>query len=130
VFNGTLISTASSVKSAWQLYLSSNERILVLADNGGSALRHLGFVGGSAVAVMDTTTVQNLKDALAYKLDNYAASVNGGSPITDTVAAVPAAANALEIGCSTGNPALNGWVRQITYIPRRLSNAELQSRTA
>ena len=130
VFNGTLLSTATSTKSAWQLYLSANERILVLADNGGSALRHLGFVGGTPVAIMDGSTVQNLKDAVAYKLNDYAASTNGAAVVPDTTATVPAAASALEIGTSSGNPALNGWVKQITYIPRRLSNAELQSRSA
>lgn len=129
IFSGVLLSAAAAGKTAWQLFRDNNERILVQADNGAGALRHLGFVGGSAVAVIDSSSVQTLKDALAYKLNDYAVSINGGAVLTDTSAAVPAAANVFEIGSGTGNPAFNGHIRQITYLPRRISNTDLQTRS-
>jgi hypothetical protein len=35
----------------------------------------------------------------------------------------------LEIGGINGSSCINGHIRQITYLPRRITNAELQTRT-
>jgi hypothetical protein len=58
-------------------------------------------------------------------------AVNGVLGTTDTTLAVPAAsATTLRIGTNTIQTVFfNGHFRQITYIPRRISNSELQART-
>jgi len=73
----------------------------------------------------------NYKTAGVYKANDFAACANGGSVVTDTSGTVPADISTLFIGClsSTGTSSWNGHIRQITYIPRRLSDTELQTRT-
>ena len=69
------------------------------------------------------------KFAVGYKLNDYAAALNSGTVVPDATAAVPPM-DAFSIGgLATGVFLLNGHIRQITYIPRRISNAELQTRT-
>ncbi len=72
------------------------------------------------------------KGALTIKANDFAACVNGGTVQTDTSGAVPVGIDRLLIGYLANSSiyAICGHIRQITYIPRRLTNAELQSRTA
>jgi len=73
------------------------------------------------------TANQNLKLAFAYKVDDFAASGNGGAVVTDSGGTVPTV-NRLTLGVISAY--LNGYLRRITYYPRRLSNAQLQQITA
>jgi hypothetical protein len=70
------------------------------------------------------------KVATAFTTGDVALVVNGGSAYTNSSAAGSQVADNFLIG-RTGvtSEYLNGWIRQITYIPRRLSNSELQART-
>ena len=68
------------------------------------------------------------KFAVGYKLNDYAAALNSGTVVTDATAAVPPM-DAFTIGNLAGSVFLNGHIRQITYLPRRISNTELQTRT-
>jgi len=69
--------------------------------------------------------------AIAYKANDFAAVVNGGTVATDVSGSVPSSVSVLRIGGFGSNPGpLNGHLRRITYYPRRLSNAELQAITA
>jgi hypothetical protein len=70
------------------------------------------------------------KMALAMKTDDFAGCLNGGTVQTDTSGSPPSGIDLLRIGSHRDGTYLGGWIRQITYIPRRLSNAELQSRSA
>ena len=71
------------------------------------------------------------KVALAYKLNDAAACLGGGTVFTDNTVTIPIV-SALTIGnYVTGGPnSWVGWIQRITYYPRRLSNAELQTITA
>lgn len=71
------------------------------------------------------------KYAGAYKVNNFAFSINGTTALTDTAGSVPTN-NVLYIGSSaSGNSSfLNGTIKKIVYYPRRLSNAELQVLTS
>lgn len=66
----------------------------------------------------------------AFTTGDVAVVVSNGSVYTNTSAAGSQVADALWIGrAGASSNYLNGWIRQITYIPRRLTNAELQART-
>ena len=76
------------------------------------------------------TTTAVFKNAQAYKANDFAGSVNGGAVATDSSGTVPSA-SVLQIGgLGSGSSPINGYLRRITYYPRRLSNAELQAITA
>jgi hypothetical protein len=71
------------------------------------------------------------KTASAMKANDFAAVRNGGTPGTDTSGSMQATATTLFLGCGNNSlQQLNGHIRQITYIPRRLTNAELIARTS
>ena len=76
--------------------------------------------------VLTANTVAKL--SLAYKANDFAASGNGGAAVTDATGTVPAGMSQVLLGGPNG--VLNGYIRRITYYPRRLSNAELQTITA
>lgn len=72
------------------------------------------------------------KYAGAYKVNDFAASKNGGTVGTDTSGTIPTVDRLIigRSGASDAGTELNGWMRRIAYYPRRLTNAELQSLTA
>jgi len=76
--------------------------------------------------VLTANTVAKL--SLAYKANDFAAAGNGGAAVTDATGTVPAGMSQVLLGGPNG--VLNGYIRHITYYPRRLSNAELQTITA
>jgi hypothetical protein len=71
------------------------------------------------------------KGATAYKVNDFGFSWNGAAALTDTSTSLPVVQQ-LDIG-NNGALAtnfLNGYLRRITYTPRRLTDAELQSLTS
>jgi len=69
------------------------------------------------------------KLAGAYATNDFASSLNGSVPATDTTGTLPAVTT-LTLGRRTdGANILNGHLRRVSYFPRRLSNAELQTLT-
>ena len=86
---------------------------------------------GGTVAEFDNAVVMGAthKVATAFKANDFASSFNGGSPQTYNTGTVPSGFTTLNIGRRSDGFTFNGHIRQITYIPRRLSNSELQART-
>lgn len=78
------------------------------------------------VAIANTT----YRQANAYKLNDFAATRNGGTVITDTSGTVPAVTQATLGGTIGLSRSLNGHLRRVAYYPRRLLDAELQTLTA
>lgn len=66
--------------------------------------------------------------AVAYKTGDYAGVLNGGTPFTATSAVVNTA-TAIYIGKNSSGAQLNGYIQKIMYVPRRMTNAELQTLT-
>jgi len=66
-----------------------------------------------------------------YKTNDFAAAYNGGTVATTASGSLPVSVTKMDIGNLVGAAGtfLNGHIRQITYLPRRISNAELQTRT-
>jgi hypothetical protein len=72
-----------------------------------------------------------VKVAFAYALNNSNAALNGTARTADTTCTLPTV-NEMLIGSiyAKGDYPTNGWIRQITYLPRRISDSELAARTA
>jgi len=85
-----------------------------------------GLIFGTSLPAATST-----KAAFAYKLDDFAGSVNGNAAVTDTSGTIPTV-NILALGSGEvlGANSLNGYLRRVSYFPRRLSNAELQTLTS
>ena len=107
---------------------------LALFTNSSRSLSAQVAIGGvftSLTTGQTWTEGTTAKLALAYQALNHAASANGSSPVSNTAVNVPSGLTALRLGeQASSGAAMNGWLRRITYYPRRLSNAELQSITA
>ena len=132
VANGSFISLASTsvaVMASLSNNASSNS-INIYRQSAAMQLNTIasGSAGPSYVVAASTDPV---KAAFAYKLNDMNAAVNGVAQTTSTTAALPIGVTRLDIG-NMWNVDYKGagWIRQITYIPRRLSNAELAARTA
>lgn len=83
------------------------------------------FSGSSALAPVNGAAVAH-KVAAAINASEMAGVVNGGAVTTTAITVAPTGTPDLFYI----NPQMNGHVRQITYLPRKLTSAELQSRTA
>jgi hypothetical protein len=92
-------------------------------------------------AVSNTTSQANLglgtltvnppfKMAGAYKVNDFAGVLNGGTVQTDTSGTVPSSIAQLGLGTRLGGVYMNGHIRSVRYYPVRLSNAQLQALTA
>jgi hypothetical protein len=77
------------------------------------------------------TINQPAKAAIAYKVNDFAASFNGSAATTDTSGTLPTV-NRMTLGSSWDglNFYLNGHIRQIAYYNTRLPDATLQELTA
>jgi hypothetical protein len=81
-------------------------------------------INGGTIAA---NTVYNF--AAAYKANDFAACIAGGTVQTDTSGTLPTV-DRLRIGTSQAGNYLNGHVRRFAYYPRRLTNAEIQALTS
>jgi hypothetical protein len=101
-------------------------------NNSTSSLGLIVYVSSSIQAAIQNsgltrTNVQ--KVASAYKVNDFASTVGGGTVQTDASGTIPVV-DRLTLGARPGGASnINGWVRRFTYYPRRLSNAELQALT-
>jgi hypothetical protein len=88
------------------------------------------IVGGVAQAGADAgdpVALVTNKQASVYKLNDFAASLNGGAVATDTSGTLPVV-NKLNIGSRfDGLANLNGHIKSLTYYQTRLPNATLQT---
>ena len=90
-------------------------------------------VGAATNIIVSNTTAANtvIKMGTAYSVNGTdALSVNGGAVATEAGVTSAYTDTVMRIGNFGVNPAfLNGHIRQITYLPRRISNAELVTRS-
>ena len=109
---------------------SSAERLHCTAGNS----RQLYVIDGNVVQadLSPGTFVAGVfsKVASAFKANDFAASIDGSAASTDTSGTLPVM-DAITLGSArrgtTGH--MNGKIRSLVYLPRRMSNAELQTRT-
>ncbi len=88
--------------------------------------------GGSELVAIDAGTVSantSFKLIGAYKLDDFASSINGGAAVTDTSGTTPTV-DRMRIGTGQGGNTMCGCVASLRYYKKRLPNAKLQALTA
>jgi hypothetical protein len=88
------------------------------------------YQGGPQFNVNPTATASD-KTALAYKVNDFAFSLNGATALTDTSGNIPAV-TFFAIGSNAPNAGgqANGYIKKLAYYPARLTNAELQGLTS
>jgi len=120
---------------------SQNGATFTVSD-GTSSNRFIGYpassvqmevtTGGVLQASLDggtITTNTNAKVAFAYAVNNLALSLSGGAVVSDTSATIPTV-NQSRIGANVGGGSLlNGWFRNLRYIPVRAADFQLQALT-
>ena len=104
-----------------------------VAPNQVGAVRSGAAVSAQMLITTTPSSGVPFKMAMKVKANDFAFCVNGGSVITDTSGAVPVSTVRLGIGnapwTALGGNGKQHWVRRITFYPRGLSSAELQTIT-
>lgn len=105
------------------IYTDTVPNLIAQIRDGGGSQANFTLVSGSGTANL------TYKQAVAFALNDFAACSNGGAVGADTSGTLPSPSR-LNIGNFNGSSQFtNGYLRRITYYPRRLSNAELQGIT-
>jgi hypothetical protein len=115
---------------------NNNEHKIVAHTSGPDAPRFQVLTGGVTEANIGGTgwtaiaTDTNYKVAGAVQLNSANAALNGTINVADTAVALPVAVTHLRIGVRVGGTApLDGNVLRAMFLPRRMSDAELQTLT-
>jgi hypothetical protein len=109
---------------------TSSERIITQIGSGvfqpvvtdGGSTQWLGTL--SAVSANTSYSV-----SMAYKLNDFAASMNGGAVIVDGAGTLPTVDRIHFYATGGGTVVGSAYVRQFYFYPKRLTNAELQAVT-
>lgn len=86
-----------------------------------------GLVTQASVSVTVNAGAYN-KVAYAYALNDFSMVANAGTPQTDAAGTLPTVTR-LDVGSLAGTSIWSGWISQIMYLPRRMSNADMQTLT-
>jgi hypothetical protein len=111
---------------------SVNNRIIAYTNAGTNPAMRVVSGGvdqvNTNIAVVSANTPAKI--SFAYKVNDFAGSVNGATVVTDTSGIVPSGQNTARIGTNVVTAAaLNGTIKKIAFYPTRLSNAQLQALT-
>ena len=108
---------------------TSNEMIR-LRTEGTNPFFKVTDGGSELVAIDSGTVVANtvFKLAGAYKLNDFASSINGGVAVTDTTGTVPTV-DRMRIGAGQGGNTMCGCVSSMRYYKKRLSDSKIQTLT-
>jgi hypothetical protein len=134
---GTFYINAATVNTVNRgLFFASNsantvDRIFTFGS--GSSLI---FAGNTAVANQFTLSqvpgsLSNAS-ALAYQVNDFAATSNGAVASTDNSGSVPPGINQIQLGWLTNSSDqnINGTIKKLAYYPIRVTNAQLQALTS
>lgn len=124
--NGVYGGMANSFNDSLYLWRSGNSSLTLATLVGGVTQTQINlthsFVDGAV-----------MKAAFAYKANDFALTLNGATPSTDSAGSVPSVAR-FGVGCApwtTGSSGTQAFApfRRLVYWPRRLSNSILQTLT-
>lgn len=131
LFEG-IASTPATAQRGMYLFSDStdNERISGYRASGlnGGVLVVDGGVTQADISTLSAIAQASIfRHALAYKLNDVAGSVNGGTPVVDTSATMPTiTVLTLGQGNTAGTQAFMGYARRFSYYNTRLPNATIQ----
>ena len=129
---GSIVVYAQSNKPAVSVYAfelsaSSGDRMFSKFQNEEHLRVRVSFADTAVIDAGDIETGSFAKLGARFANNDFAVSIDGNTPVTDTNGAVNLNASELKIGQSLSNSEqLNGHIKQIQYFPKRLSNEELQ----
>ena len=136
---GTFVSSFEASPNTFTTYVAASNGVVAqnsmhMDNDGAGNMRAAYYSGSSAVALLSLGAVGTIgavnNIATAYRVNDFAASRNGGAVVTDTAGAVPVGVNRLNIGADPSGAAVNvsnRHIRTITFYATRLSNAQLQA---
>ena len=139
---GTFVASYGASPNQFATYIAASNGVVaqnsVHFDNdSGGAMRVVYYSGSVAQATLSlgaygaAGTVN--KVASAYAVNDFAASRNGGTVVTNTSGALPVSLTQFNIGADPSGAAVNvsnSHIRTIAYYNRRLPNAQLQALSA
>jgi phage gp46-like protein len=99
----------------------------VASDGTWQSVTMVGGVVQTNMGGMTLSANARYKFAHAYKLNDHALSVNGGTAALDASGTVPSGLTTLRFSDHTSTAQFGGYMRRFAYYPRRIPNAELQS---
>lgn len=99
----------------------------VNASNRFGAFHTISFGGAAETATVVSATP--IKTATAYAAASLASVINGGTVATSGSTANTLTSLYLGSRLGSGTQSWNGTIRQVMYVPRRMSNAEIQALT-
>jgi hypothetical protein len=107
------------------IYLTRNATQVICTAISG------GFNQALMIASLTEADGSIMRAAVAWKANDFALTVNGATPLTDSSAAVPASIARIGVGnapwSASGGAQPGVPMRRCLYWPRRLSNAALQT---
>lgn len=124
-FTPQSISTTNEIVS-----ISDGTANEAIESSAGLSSHLLVTDGGSPQCDIDAGTLTvntTAKLGAAYAQNDFAATINGANAVTDTSGNLPTVTT-FYFGQSSAGAQLNGLLRQFTFIPRRISDAQLQAR--
>jgi hypothetical protein len=124
-FDSTIIAINDSTQNEQIDQRLAITSVTMRARVGG--VNQASMAGVSPVVVPVASTVY--KFVAAYKQDDFAASMDGATVVTDTSGNMPTGLSRMVIGSRTGSAFLSGHIRKIAYWPKRLSNTLLEQLT-
>ncbi len=120
--NAAVFSLGSTTSDIMRIFRQTDAQPVAQVITGGAAQATMGM-GAS------WTTTAAQKIAFAYATNNFSATTNGGTTITDTSGTVPIVSQAV-LGNAAGIGALNGHLARLAFYSRVLSSAEQKGITS
>jgi hypothetical protein len=111
---------------------TNNERHFAGNDPNSSSIVGRTTVGGAGQSALTSSAITfgtPFKYGYAYKLNDFAGVLNGGTVQTDTSGSLPATLTYFRLGQQQSLQALNGYVRGFSYYNQRVSNNVLKGLT-
>jgi len=126
--------TTPGVAAAHELHDGTTNELISIRSLSTGRISYLVRDGGAPQ--VDENGPNNAVDpgstgraASVYAANDFAYAVNGGTVITDGAGTLPTVTT-LSIGCGPQSGAGLGHIKQVLYLPRRVSNTDLQTLTS
>jgi hypothetical protein len=124
-FDSTIIAINDSTQNEQIDQRLAITSVTMRARVGG--VNQASMAGVSPVVAPVAGTVY--KFVAAYKQDDFAASMDGATVVTDTSGNMPTGLSRMVIGSRVASAFLTGHIRKLAYWPKRLSNTLLEQLT-